>query len=57
MHAGRGRGGNFPPRQLDDWAKQLARLQARGKDVFVYFNNDGSGFAVANARALRKRLS
>jgi uncharacterized protein YecE (DUF72 family) len=35
----------------------LREWDAAGKDVFVYFNNDGHGNAVRNAIALRHRLS
>jgi uncharacterized protein YecE (DUF72 family) len=56
FHYGRrGRNGNYGPSELDAWARELRRL-ARHADVFAYFNNDWSGFAVRNAIALRERL-
>jgi len=55
-HGRRGRRGNYGPSELDDWACELERL-ARRAEVFAYFNNDWEGFAVANARGMRKRLS
>ena len=32
------------------------RVGARGHEVYVYFNNDGHGHAVHDARRLRARL-
>jgi uncharacterized protein YecE (DUF72 family) len=32
------------------------RLDAEGRDVLVYFNNDSHGYAVQNALALRALL-
>jgi uncharacterized protein YecE (DUF72 family) len=55
-HGRRGRRGNYGPSELDEWARELKRL-ARRADVFAYFNNDWEGFAVANARGMRERLS
>jgi uncharacterized protein YecE (DUF72 family) len=57
FHQGRrGRRGNYSPTELDEWARELKRL-ARRAEVFAYFNNDWEGFAVENARGMRKRLS
>jgi uncharacterized protein YecE (DUF72 family) len=55
-HGRRGRRGNYSPTELDEWARELRRL-ARRAEVFAYFNNDWEGFAVENARGMRKRLS
>ncbi len=53
MHyGGRGRGGNYSRRELEDWAEQV-RDWRRGHEVFVYFNNDWRGLAPRNARLLR----
>jgi len=35
------------------WAERLREWQGMGREVFVYFNNDGYGNAVRNARTLR----
>jgi uncharacterized protein YecE (DUF72 family) len=51
FHTGRGRDGNYGPRQLEDWAGQLRKWR-REIDVYAYFNNDWQGFAVANATKL-----
>lgn len=55
-HGSRGRAGNYSATELDQWARRLASWQAEG-DIYAYFNNDWNGFAPANARALRARLS
>jgi uncharacterized protein YecE (DUF72 family) len=55
-HGSRGRAGNYSPRELDDWARQIAGWRDQGVDVYAYFNNDWRGFAVRNALELRRRL-
>lgn len=55
-YGSRGRGGNYSASELDEWAARIASWRG-GTDVFAYFNNDWNGFAPANARGLRKRLS
>jgi uncharacterized protein YecE (DUF72 family) len=42
--------------QLAGWAEQIVEFQNGGRDVYVYFNNDNRGYAVANARELRSLL-
>ena len=39
------------------WADRIRERDADGKDVFVYFNNDGDTNAVRNARTLSALLS
>jgi uncharacterized protein YecE (DUF72 family) len=57
FHYGRrGRGGNYSPAEIDEWARRIARL-ARDVDVYAYYNNDWEGYAVRNALALRGRLA
>jgi uncharacterized protein YecE (DUF72 family) len=46
-------GGSYTDDDLRWWADRLREWQAGGKDVFVYFNNDGGGNAVRNADTLR----
>ncbi|MGA8634800.1 MAG: DUF72 domain-containing protein [Candidatus Dormiibacterota bacterium] len=53
LHGGRGTAGNYGQRVIDTYAQQLSNL---GRDAYVYFNNDTSGNAVRNARALDARL-
>jgi uncharacterized protein YecE (DUF72 family) len=41
---------------LRTWAGKIDGFRPSGRDVFVYFNNDDAGHAVANARELRGLL-
>jgi uncharacterized protein YecE (DUF72 family) len=52
LHYGaRGRAGNYSETEIREWRRRVAAWRSR-RDVFVYFNNDWSGFAPANAIAL-----
>jgi len=56
LHYGhRGRRGNYSQTELDEWARRIAEWRRRA-EVLVYFNNDWEGFAVENARSLKRRL-
>jgi len=48
--------GNYPNEMLEHWADECRAWLARGKDVFVYFDNDQHAFAVQNAIALKRLL-
>jgi uncharacterized protein YecE (DUF72 family) len=55
FHGPTGRyGGCYTDEALAAWAARLAGAHRRGRDVFAYFNNDIDGFAVQNARTLRR---
>jgi uncharacterized protein YecE (DUF72 family) len=54
-HGRRGRRGNYSQRELDTWARRVAAWRGRA-EVLVYLNNDWEGFAVENARYLKRRL-
>jgi uncharacterized protein YecE (DUF72 family) len=57
LHYGhRGRGWNYSEAELDGWKRRVAAWRSR-RDVFVYLNNDWSGFAPANALYLGRGLS
>jgi uncharacterized protein YecE (DUF72 family) len=57
-HGPRGRyEGNYTKRQLKKDAKEIKGWLSQGSDVYVYFNNDIHGYAVANARTLLEALS
>jgi uncharacterized protein YecE (DUF72 family) len=45
--------GSYTNDQLQWWAERLDEWQSMGREVFVYFNNDGYGNAVRNALTLR----
>jgi uncharacterized protein YecE (DUF72 family) len=48
--------GSYPDANLRWWADRVREWEGSGRDVFVYFNNDGEGNAVRNALALRHIL-
>ncbi len=48
--------GSYSHTDLRWWAARIQEWDAAGKDVFVYFNNDGNANAVRNARTLRALL-
>ncbi len=45
--------GSYGDADLHWWADRIREWQHQQRDVFVYFNNDGHGHAVTNARRLR----
>lgn len=45
----------YSEEDLDDWADKIVQALKVG-DVFVFFNNDFSGFAIENAIYLRKKI-
>lgn len=49
-------GGYYSDDDLHWWAHRIREWQSQGKDVYVYFNNDGGGNAVYNANTLRAIL-
>jgi uncharacterized protein YecE (DUF72 family) len=49
-------GGSYGDADLRWWADRIREWEAAGKEVFVYFNNDGDGNAVRNAAALKALL-
>jgi len=49
--------GSYADTNLRWWADRIREWDADGKDVFVYFNNDGDANAVRNARTLSALLS
>jgi len=55
-YGSRGRAGNYSRSELERWKRRIAAWRRR-VEVFAYFNNDWSGFAVENARWLGGHLS
>lgn len=45
--------GSYSDTDLAWWADRIREWDGHGRDVWVYFNNDGAGNAVHNARTLR----
>lgn len=57
MHGGHGRSApDYTPREIAGLAAEAAGELDEGRDVFVYFNNDYRGHAVADAMMLRERV-
>ena len=54
-HGARGRRGNYSAREIKKWANRIEGWRRRA-EVFAYFNNDWEGFAVENARRLKRLL-
>ncbi len=48
--------GSYSDPDLTWWADRVQEWDAAGKDVLVYFNNDGYGHAVRNAETLQRLL-
>lgn len=48
--------GSYSDTDLAWWAERIREWQNQGKEVFAYFNNDGDGHAVNNARTLKSLL-
>ncbi|HWS53824.1 MAG TPA: DUF72 domain-containing protein [Pyrinomonadaceae bacterium] len=48
--------GSYADADLRWWAARALEWEAAGREVFIYFNNDGHGHAVRNAERLRRLL-
>lgn len=48
--------GSYSDQDLRWWADRLGEWRDSGHHVYVYFNNDGDGHAVRNARSLLQFL-
>lgn len=48
--------GSYSGDDLRWWADRIREWEADGREVFGYFNNDGCGYAVHNARTLKALL-
>jgi uncharacterized protein YecE (DUF72 family) len=56
LHGPRRYGGRYDKQALSGWAGALSSWRRQAKDIFCYFNNDASGFAVRNALELKRML-
>jgi len=54
FHGTAGHAGKYSQGQLRAEARVIREYLGRGLDVFVYFNNDVSGYAIENAFDLRR---
>ena len=50
-------GSNYSVKELKAWAGDIKRFLKKSLDVYVYFNNDASAYAIENARTLRKLIT
>lgn len=48
--------GSYSLEDLQWWSQRLREWRNQGKEVYVYFNNDGFGYAVNNALTLKSLL-
>jgi uncharacterized protein YecE (DUF72 family) len=48
--------GSYPRDSLGWWADRIREWTGQGREVYVYFNNDGAGNAVRDAETLRHLL-
>ncbi|MCA1554543.1 MAG: DUF72 domain-containing protein, partial [Chloroflexi bacterium] len=55
FHGDQQHGGDYPFETLRESARHIARWRDE-HDVYVYFNNDWGGYALHNARTLRRLL-
>jgi len=56
LHYGRrGRNGKYSDSELDTWARRLGQWR-RDTEIYAYFNNDWRGYALENARRLKRSL-
>jgi uncharacterized protein YecE (DUF72 family) len=49
--------GSYSDDDLHWWSERIREWEGDGRDVFVYFNNDGGGNAVQNAMTLKDVLN
>ena len=49
--------GSYSDADLRWWADRILEWEGSGHSVYAYFNNDGEGHAVRNARTLRSALA
>ena len=49
--------GSYSNRELKEWATRCRSWQRKGKDVYLYFDNDQLGYAAFNAKTLQKFIT
>lgn len=49
-------GGEYGEERLRPWAERIRTLGAQAETIYIYFNNDAFGYAVSDARILRRLL-
>lgn len=53
---GSGYSGSYSQSELHTWAERMLEWLKEKQDIYVYFNNDGGGYAVENAKTLQRIL-
>jgi uncharacterized protein YecE (DUF72 family) len=48
---------SYPGAQLREWSRPMKAFLETGTDVYAYFNNDIGGYAVMNARTLKRLVT
>ncbi|WMJ72156.1 DUF72 domain-containing protein [Cytophagaceae bacterium ABcell3] len=48
--------GSYDDKSLNKWAKEIKSWNGKGKDVYLYFDNDQNGYAAQNALRLNQIL-
>lgn len=48
--------GSYPLRTLKLWVKRCREWASKGKEVFIYFDNDQKGYAAFNAKTLKELI-
>lgn len=49
--------GSYSDDSLSWWAARVRDWELAGHEVYAYFNNDGHGYAVGDAKRLRSQLA
>jgi len=49
--------GKYTDEVMADWAQRCRKWQQKGKEVYIYFDNDEKGYAAENARQLNTLLN
>ncbi len=49
-------GSRYSKKEIGAWAQKIKKWTKQGFDVYAYFNNDAFGYAVENAKELKKLL-
>lgn len=49
--------GSYSDAELNQWTRRIAKWKRDGLDVYVYFDNDDSGYAAQNALSLKRAVS
>lgn len=48
--------GDYSKNELTGWAEAISSWQRKNKDIYVYFDNDDSGYSIKNAQELQNML-